>query len=363
VSPGPARKAAAKRPAPKKKTAPAAGQHPVTACRAESPTSCEAHTRAYRAGKLVAEGFPVAQISDYLDKRDVVVWLDLAQPVRADLDVIVEELGLHELAVADALNENQRPKLDHYEDHLFLSSYVARLDDKTAELTVSEVAAFITPRALVTVRKSPDLALEPLLERWDGSMDNAGSGVAYLLHGLLDLLVDGHFDAVQELDEEIESLEDVLFDPQPRSRELQRRSFEMRKSLVLLRRVVLPMREVVNALIRRDLGIVDAQMTPYYQDVYDHVLRAADWTESLRDLVSTILETNLTMQGNRLNEVMKSLTAWAAILAVTTAVTGFYGQNVPYPGFGEKHGFYTSVVVLLVLTGGLYAGFKKRGWL
>ncbi|MDX6199289.1 MAG: magnesium transporter [Actinomycetota bacterium] len=358
MSPAPTRKVAVKKAAPKP-----AAQHPVAACRADSPTSCEAHTRVYRAGKLLAEGFPVEQISDYLAKRDTVVWLDLEQPTRSDLDVIVEELELHELAVEDALNESQRPKLDHYEDHMFLSSYVARLDEKTAELSVSEVAAFITPRALVTVRKSPDLDLVPLLERWDSSRDNAVSGVGYLLHGLLDLLVDGHFDAVQRLDEELESLEDVLFDANPRSRELQVRSFQMRKSLVLLRRVVLPMREVVNTLLRRDISIVDARMAPYYQDVYDHVLRAAEWTESLRDLVSTILETNLTLQGNRLNEVMKQLTAWAAILAVTTAVTGFYGQNVPYPGFGEKHGFYTSVAVLLVLTGGLYAGFKKRGWL
>ena len=362
MSPAPARRTAAKR-VVTKKAPPARSEHPVQACQADSPTSCEAHTRAYRAGKLIAEGFPVMEISDYLDKRDVVVWLDLAQPDRSDLDVVVEELGLHELAVADALNEGQRPKLDHYEDHLFLSSYIAKLDDKTAELTVSEVAAFITPRALVTVRKSPDLDLEPLLARWDGSMDNARSGVAYLLHGLLDLLVDGHFDAVQQLDDQIESLEDVLFDPQPRSRELQRRSFEMRKSLVLLRRVVLPMREVVNALLRRDLGVVDEQMTPYYQDVYDHVLRATDWTESLRDLVSTILETNLTLQGNRLNEVMKQLTAWASILAVITAVTGFYGQNVPYPGYAEKHGFYVSLILLFGLSGALYLSFKKRGWL
>ena len=137
----------------------------------------------------------------------------------------------------------------------------------------------------------------------------------------------------------------------------------MRKSLVLLRRVVLPMREVVNTLLRRDVGIVDEQMTPYYQDVYDHVLRAAEWTEGLRDLVGTILETNLTLQGNRLNEVMRKLTAWAAILAVTTAVTGFYGQNVPYPGFGREWGFYASIAVLLALTGGLFFGFKKRGWL
>jgi magnesium transporter len=132
---------------------------------------------------------------------------------------------------------------------------------------------------------------------------------------------------------------------------------------VLLRRVVLPMREVVNTLIRRDTGIVDEQMAPYFQDVYDHVLRATEWTESLRDLVSTILETNLTLQGNRLNEVMKRLTAWAAILAVTTAVTGFYGQNVPYPGFGKESGYYVSVIVLVATAGGMYAVFKRRGWL
>ena len=333
------------------------------ACRATSPTSCQAHTRLYRGGVLEAEGFPVEQISDFLDEPDTVIWLDLAQPTRADLAVVTEEFGLHELAVEDAVNEHQRPKLDRYEDHLFLSAYVATLDATTAELSVSEVAAFITSRALVTVRKSADLDLQPLLDRWDGSRDNAQSGVPFLLHGLLDLLVDGHFESVQQLDEQIEGLEDVLFDPAPRSQELQRRSFEMRKSLVLLRRVVLPMREVVNTLLRRDVGVVDERMAPYFQDVYDHVLRAAEWTESLRDLVSTILETNLTLQGNRLNEVMRKLTAWAAILAVTTAVTGFYGQNVPYPGFGKTAGFYTSLTVLLVLTGGLYAGFKKRGWL
>jgi magnesium transporter len=335
----------------------------VATCQAASPTTCTAHTRVYRNGVLDAQGFPVEQISDLLDEPDTVVWLDLAQPTKADLAVVTEELSLHELAVDDAVNEHQRPKLDAYGDAQFLSAYVATLDDETGELTISEVAAFITPRALVTVRKSGDFELQPLLDRWDGSRKNAGSGVGYLLHGLLDLLVDGHFDAVQRLDEQIDGLEDLLFDPNPKSQELQRKSFELRKSLVTLRRVVLPMREVVNTLLRRDIGVVDERMAPYYQDVYDHVLRAAEWTESLRDLVSTILETNLTLQGNRLNEVMRKLTAWAAILAVTTAVTGFYGQNVPYPGFGEHSGFYSSVVVLLALTGGLYLGFKKRGWL
>jgi magnesium transporter len=333
------------------------------ACRAPDGTSAVAHTRAYRDGELAEEGFPVAQISDLLDEPDTVVWLDLLRPSREDLALVTEELGLHPLAIDDALNENQRPKLDRYADHAFLSAYTVHIDTTTAELTTGEVAAFITERALVTVRKSDDIEVEVLLDRWDASRDLAGSGVAFLLHGLLDLLVDRHFEAVQVLDEQIDSLEEVLFDEHPRSRELQRRSFEMRKSLVVLRRVVLPMREVVNTLMRRDVGVMDPAMAPYFQDVYDHVLRATEWTESLRDLVSTILETNLTLQGNRLNEVMKRLTAWAAILAVTTAVTGFYGQNVPYPGFGRHSGFYMSVVVLVATTGGLYVMFKRRGWL
>ena len=215
----------------------------------------------------------------------------------------------------------------------------------------------------MTVRKSEGLDIEPLVARWDGSPDLARHGVGFLVHGLLDLLVDGHFEAVQVLDDELDQLEEVLFDEQSRSGELQRRSFEIRKSLVLLRRVVLPMREVVNTLLRRDMGIVDEALQPYFQDVYDHVLRASEWTDSLRDLVSTILETNLTLQGNRLNEVMRRLTSWAAILAVTTSVTGFYGQNVPYPGFGKEWGFVSSVVMLFGLSAALYVGFKRRGWL
>jgi magnesium transporter len=333
------------------------------ACRTTNGMACTAHTRAYRNGELIDEGFDVADVSDHLEVEGTVVWLDLETPSAKDLEVITEELGLHPLAVEDAVNEHQRPKLDSYDDHQFLSAYIARLDPETAQLSTHEVDAFITPRALVTVRKSDSIEVQPLIDRWDSEKRLAGSGVSFLLHGLLDLLVDGHFSAVQELDEHLDELEDVLFDEHPRSRELQRRSFEVRKSLVQLRRVVLPMREVVNSMLRRDLGLVDDQMRPYYQDVYDHVLRASEWTESLRDLVSTILETNLTLQGNRLNEVMRSLTSWAAILAVTTAVTGFYGQNVPYPGFGEKSGFYASLVLLLGISGGLYLFLKKRGWL
>jgi len=130
-----------------------------------------------------------------------------------------------------------------------------------------------------------------------------------------------------------------------------------------LARVVLPMREVLNSVLRRDLHVVDEQILPYFHDVYDHVLRATEWTESLRDLVTTILETHLTVRGNRLNVIMKQVTSWAAIIAVPTAVTGFYGQNVPYPGFGHTAGFWVSTAILVVLSVGLYVMFRRKDWL
>jgi magnesium transporter len=328
-----------------------------------TPPHCPARTRAYRGGRVIAEGFPVAELSDQLDAHpETFVWLDLHDADGADLQVITEEFGLHPLAVEDAVNEHQRPKLDRYDDHLFLSAYAVALDAATGQLAASEIAAFVTPRALITVRKDDGFDPASLLARWDSSPDLAAHGVGFLLHGLLDQIVDGHFAAVQSLDDEIEELQDQLFSEVDPGQSLQRRSFELRKSLVLLRRVVLPMREVVNSIMRRDLHVLDDALTPYYQDVYDHVLRATEWTESLRDLVTTILETRLTIQGNRLNEIMRKLTCWAAIIAVPTAVTGFYGQNVPYPGFQESWGFVTSIALMIVIAGGLYVGFKRKNW-
>jgi magnesium transporter len=322
-----------------------------------------ARTRCYRNGVLTDEGFPIDDVSEHLQEESSMVWIDLLGAELAELQVVADELGLHTLAVEDATSGRQRPKFNRYQGHDFLSAYAVHLDATSGELVMGEIAAFITPSALVTVRKDENFPIDGLLRRWDDNADLTKYGIGALVHGLLDWVVDGHFDAVQSLDDEIEALEDLLFDDRPRDRDVQRRSFELRKSLVRLRRVVLPMREVVNTLMRRDVGLVHAEMTPYYQDVYDHVLRAAEWTESLRDLVATIVETNLTIPGNRLNIITKKVTSWAAIIAVPTAITGFYGQNLPYPGFARESGFLTSSILIVLLSGGLYVAFRRKDWL
>lgn len=321
------------------------------------------HTRCYRNGVLTDEDFSLDQVSEHLARESAVVWVDLGVSELEELQVVAGELGLHSVAVGAATSGRQRPKFVRYHSHDFLNAYAVHLDGTTGELVTGEVAAFIAPGALITVRKDDAFPIEGLLTRWDDSADLTKHGIGALVHGLLDFVVDGHFEAVQSLDDEIEKLEDLVFDDRRHDKQVQLRSFQLRKSLVRLRRVVLPMREVVNTLMRRDVGLVSQEMTPYYQDVYDQVLRASEWTESLRDLVATILETNLTIQGNRLNIITKKVTSWAAIIAVPTAITGFYGQNVPYPGFSETSGFIASSLLIVALPVGLYLAFKRSDWL
>lgn len=322
-----------------------------------------ARTRCYINGVLTDSDFDASQLSEHLEEPGSVVWVDIIDPDADQLTLIADELELHELAVEDAIHAHQRPKLDRYPDHAFLSAYAVHFDPDTAQLITNELAAFITPRALVTVRKDNGFDIDAVMARWDSASDLAKYGVAFLVHGLLDYVVDTHFQSVQQLDEEIENLEDLLFAVNANQESVQRRSFELRRSLVLLRRFVLPMREVVNTLMRRDLHMVEEPMSPYFQDIYDHVLRATEWTESLRDLVTSALETNLTIQGNRLNIITKKVTSWAAIIAVPTAITGFYGQNVPYPGFSRQSGFYASTLIIIVFSGFLYLLFKRKDWL
>jgi magnesium transporter len=318
-----------------------------------------ARTRLYRDGKLLAEGFPPEEISEHLRDESLTIWLDLGDPSEDDLALIADELGLHELAVEDAVQSRQRAKLDEYDSHSYLSAYAVSLDQATLRLSKAELGVFITARAVVTVRPGDRFDIDAVVKRWDDLAHLAGNGVDFLVHGLLDYVADTQFDMVEALDEHIEKLEDMIFDERPADRLMLRRALTLRRSLGMLRHVVVPMREVINTLTRRS----GSAMAPYYQDVYDHVLRVTEWTDSLRELVATFRETQLNLQSNRLNLIMKKVTGWAAIIAVPTAITGFYGQNVPYPGFGQAWGFWLSTAVILAIGGGLYVLFKHRDWL
>jgi magnesium transporter len=332
----------------------------------------EVRGRMWRDGKPV-DDFKFSAISDCLESDDLLVWADIYDPDHDALTALAAELGLNVWAVEDATAPKERTKATIYRTHTFFTVYAIQTltpsDDTSSTLVKHRISAFVLPRGLITVRlpplagDDPGFAMDEVSQRFD-ELGGQEYGVGSLVHGLLDVVVDGHFEAVQTLDDGIESLEDELFDDSGPTRGLQRRTFRYRKDLVELRRVVLPMREVVNAIQHRRLDSkTSPELDPLYADLYDHVLRVSEWTESLRDMVTTVFETNLSLQDARLNTVMKKLTGWAAIIAVPTAVTGFYGQNVEYPGINTVGGFVVSSVVILVAVAWLYVMFRKRDWL
>lgn len=326
------------------------------------PPRCPTRTRLWRAGRLVEEGFAIADISDHLERHDdALIWLDLNDPDEADLTVLSEELGLHPLAVEDAVHDHQRPKVDRYRTHLFVNVYAVAFDPASGQVTTSEISAFVTPRALVTVRKAA-FDIDGVVARWDDATELAPTGVGFLLHGFLDAVVDGQHEAVHQLLDTIDELEEQLFAPRP-GLDLRRRGFELRKSVVRLRRVVTPMGEVVHRLGRADPEMVPERLGPYFADVDDHVRSAAEGLDSAWELVGSVLDITNTQQANELNEITRKLAAWAAIIAVPTAVTGFYGQNVPYPGIQKEWGFVVSCSIIIGLAGGLYVMLRRRGWL
>jgi magnesium transporter len=333
-------------------------KHPVPAC----PT----HTRLYEAGKVVAEGFGAEDIRDQMDEHPkAVLWLDLYDPDEDDLQAVAAEFALHPLAVEDAVHDHQRPKLDRYPGHLFMNVYAVHVDlsDQAPLLKKAEISAFITERALITVRKSPS-DTKQFIERWDSDADlGATGGVSFLLYGLLDVVVDGQHAAAQQLDEAMDKTEDVILEEGGAPRHVRKYGFALRKVIAEIRRPVAPMPDLIAQVMRTDNHLVTDHLAPYYRDVDDHARRATETIDVARDRINGLLEADLNEQSNELNDITRKLAAWAAIIAVPTAVTGYFGQNVPYPGYEKWWGFVLSTVLIIAMAFGLYWYLKRRGWL
>jgi magnesium transporter len=327
-------------------------------------TSNQGAARLYENGKVIAEGFTAGEAPGLLHEHpEAVLWLDLFDPDTADLQAVGADFQLHPLAIEDAVLDHERPKLERYPGHLFLNVYAVDIATDASQFGKTEVSAFVTDRALITVRKSPS-DTSRFVQRWDADASLAAKGgVAFLLYGLLDVVVDGHFAAAQRLDGGMDGVEDQLLEEGGAPRPVRRQAIAVRKTVAALRRAVAPMPELVGRAMRADLGLVEDGLRPYYRDVEDHAMHTVDEVEHLRDRIEGLLQADLTEQSNVLNDITRKLAAWAAIIAVPTALTGYFGQNLPYPGYEKVWGFVYSSVLLVLAAGGLYWYLKKRGWL
>ncbi|MEU4557170.1 magnesium transporter CorA family protein [Actinoplanes sp. NPDC023936] len=332
-------------------------------------------TRLYAHGHVVAENFPVAETAGRLRAEpDAVAWIDLLNPDQGTLQAVADAFHLHPLAVEDALQQHERPKLERYDRHLFMNVYAVRLEHRTAAHKV-EISAFVTERALITVHKAPG-DVDALVRRWDADAElSAAGGVNFLVYGLLDTVVDSQQAAARTLDEAMDAAEDALLEEGGAPRSVRLYGFALRKALSALRRAVAPMPDVVRRAVQADIGH-DAdrsagatepaggdRLRPYYRDVEDHAQQTFELIEHSLTRINELLDADLAEQSNVLNEVTRKLAAWAAIIAVPTALTGYFGQNLPYPGYERLSGFVVSTALIVISAAGLWIFLRKRGWL
>ena len=324
-------------------------------------------TRVYEKGRLLAEDCEPALISDYLALPGHVVWLDMVKPTRAELGLFQDEFGLHPLAIEDAVHNHQRPKVDRYRSHLFAAVYGTWLEPESGDagtgLVTGEVDIFVGRQYLITVRKDPAWDIATVLERWEREEALLEHGVSFLLHALLDQIVDEYGLVTDQLDDRLDLVEEQLL-KQANNHDLQEDLLDLRRAVVRLRKVVLPLREVFGSLTGGQILEVSEEMHPYFGDIQDHVLRVAGDLEALQELLLNAIQLNMSIASNRLNIIMKQLTGWAAIIGVNTVIVGIYGMNFRlWPANDSPYGFWIANLFMLISSVFLYTYFKRKDWL
>ena len=316
---------------------------------------------AYAGGKRVAT-VEVEDLGIVVAPPDEFVWLGLYEPSEELLQKVQRALGLHDLAIEDAHSAHQRPKLEQYEESLFV---VLRTVQRNAarELEFGETHVFVGHNYLVTVRHGSLTAYKGLRARCEGTPALLAKGTGFVLYALMDFIVDQYFPVVEALEDDFEELEDQIFTEQC-SRDTTRNIYRLKRDLVALKRTVLPLVEVCNRLMKFDLGVVPTDTHPYFRDVHDHVVRINEMIDGLRELLGTALEANASLISEQHTVQTKRLASWAAIIAVPTMVAGVYGMNFErMPELHWELGYPVVLSGMAIVCLALYAGFRRSGWL
>ena len=314
----------------------------------------------YRHGKLVGPVLldqPVPCAAD----RSEFVWIGLFEPTEAELRQLQENYGLHPLAIEDALTAHQLPKIDVYDDQLFVVARTAHFEDD--HIAYGETSVFVSETFVISVRHGSERAHSGLRQQLEASPSLLRHGVDYVLHAILDFIVDGYLPIVETIEEEVLETEQRALDAFLEREEV-RRLFTLRRELIRFQRVLGPMHEVCNKLTHLSLPALDPDVRPYFQDVLDHVRRVETRVGGLREVLTSVFEASNLLEQQRQGIITRQFAAWAAILAVPTAIAGIYGTNFAnMPELKTEYGYFVVLGVIVLLCVGLYVRFKKARWL
>jgi len=317
---------------------------------------------AYAGGRRIGE-VSIPDISEVLELPDRFVWLGLVEPDEEMLAEIQQEFSLHDLAIEDAARAHQRPKLERYGDSLFVVLRTAHLDPTTGGIDYGETHLFVGANYIVSIRHGRSLPYTEVRTRCEASPDLLAKGPGFVLYALMDFIVDQYFPLVDAFEDKLGALEDNIFS-QTLTRETTEQIYQLKRELLEVKRAVAPLVDMGNRLVRADLTLIPDATRVYFRDVYDHAIRINEMIDTIRELLTTALEANLSLISVSQNEAMKRLAAWAAIIAVPTMIAGVYGMNFKFmPELDWLWGYPVTMAVMLSACGFLYYRFKRAGWL
>lgn len=315
------------------------------------------------AGGVRVRDVAIEDIGELLKQPDRFIWIGLYEPPEALLRQVQQEFGLHDLAIEDAHAAHQRPKLERYGDSLFIALRTAQPDREHRRVAFGETHLFVGARYVVSVRHGASLSYADVRTRCEAAPQLLAKGPGFVMHAIMDFVVDQYFPIVDALEDDLEALEDDIFG-EPVSRDTTMRIYQLKRDLLEIKRGVSPLVDICNRLMRTDVDLIPDDARPYFRDVYDHALRINEKVDSLRELLGTALEANLSLTTIAQNEAMKRLAGWAAIFAVPTMIAGIYGMNFRFmPELGWRYGYPIVMASILGLCGFLYYRFKRSGWL
>ncbi len=288
-------------------------------------------------------------------------WVGLRSPSEAEMAPVAARYNLHPLAVEDALIGRQLPKVESYAEHLFVAIRTAALNN--GKIVYGETAIFVNRRFIVTVRLSSERNHTDLRRLLEANPALLAHGTDYVLHAILDYVVDSYFPIIDTLEDDVLAQETRIIDRFLSAEELHR-LFALRRDLVRFERLLGPTEEMINHFIHIRHSEIDASIIPYFRDILDHVRRAGFRLRGLHDTLTGTIEASSLLEQQRQGIITRQLAAWAAILAVPTAIAGIYGMNFEHmPELHWKYGYFVILGAMATICGGLYRRFRRTGWL
>jgi len=316
----------------------------------------------YREGQRLPGEFTPESAFKASRCEDAFVWIGLHEPTEAEFEVVRMEFGLHELAVEDAVKAHQRPKLERYGDSLLLVLKTARYVAKEEVVQTGEILIFLGEGFIVAVRHGEASGLKEVRKSLELRPDFLANGPSAVLYGIVDRVVDDYLPVVAGLEDDIEEVEAAVFSS-IRDNPVER-IYYLKREVLEFRRATAPLLMPLNQLAVQPIAVVRPEVREYFRDVYDHLLRVNEQVEAFRDLLTSILEANLTQMNIRQNEDMRRISAWVAIAVVPTMIAGIYGMNFEYmPELRSPVGYPMVLLGMLVICTGMYVFFKKQDWL